>query len=412
MGNAAAETAASAATASSSRGNKHPNLATTKASLLLALVLLAAFSAPLAASQEDTDNDADADDVDWRPTCKLPSLSNLPEELGRPVPVTTGAGTGTTGTTKHVYPGVYVASSNLPRPLALHNLTEHQIVMNCVWDDPRVLGGNVIVPWSKFDPVGPGGNAGYGSRYDWTWVERQIDMWTSRGGGGSGNDDGGTATDRNGTAAANTTTTTTTTTGKKVNLLVWGVAQHVLQHVDGETATPGWVFERTDVPTIDDCVPADGKAEVPVTPVHNDATYRSLYQDALRAFYERYKRDPRVNYVRFGAGVGSENYPMNSAVAPNGPCRDVWTSRGGSVQDWIDHVVAMIEFFGSLQNENVFDRTWNDPDDPDDRTEDAKRNAPLVVSLNSFKEAGGTDDLPNAIFEAARIRRLGIGTQG
>ncbi|WP_395339147.1 hypothetical protein PN836_013755 [Ningiella sp. W23] len=281
------------------------------------------------------------------------------------------------------FPGIYVASSNLPANLPPEGEPRRAVVQSCTWSDARVYGGNIIVPWAKFDR-GPDRPAGI-PRYDYTWVEEQINLWAN--------------------APYN----------KKVNLLVWSSAQQTLQQFgedNSESMTPQWLFDL-GVPTVT-CDPdgEDGPREAfPTIAVHNNGVVRNQFRNALRAIYNRYKDDERINYVRFGAGVGSENYPINASIQTNGACRDEWSQVGGGPNAWRNHVEIMVRFFGELQNESASYQTLN-VDDPDLRTSSAIDNAPIVVSLNDFD--GTTDGLsaPQAAFEAARTRHLGIGTQG
>ena len=281
-----------------------------------------------------------------------------------------GAGEAVDG---HV-PGIYVASSNLPLNLPPEGDPRRDTVLACTWDDARVLGGNVIVPWSSFD-AGP--EAGT-DRYDFAFAEEQIDLWASR--------------------------------GKKANLLVWSSAQQAKQEFGGRSMTPQWLFDA-GVPTVT-CDPdgEGGDPALPTIPVHNDPVVRARFQEALRSIYERYKDDPRVNYVRFGAGVGSENYPINASIQTNGACRAAWEAKGGDAEAWRAHVLEMVRFFGTLQNEGG--ALADTPNAPDLRTAAAQDNAPIVVSLNDYKGTTQVPQIPRAAFNEAKVRRLGIGTQG
>lgn len=284
-------------------------------------------------------------------------------------------------------PGIYIASSNLPLnwPLDEIDRTRLNIISECAWDDARVLGGNVIIPWSKFD-YGPQ-QTDSRPRYNLSWVEEQISLWADN-------------------------------RDKKVNLLVWSSAQQTKQQFGngGESMTPQWLFDL-GVPTVRCNDNNDNKGDSPVLPVHNDVVVRQKFQEALSFIYNHYKDDNRINYFRFGAGVGSENYPINSGVNPNGPCRKVWEEKGGgNVNDWIEHLRTMIDFFGQLQNEGQFLATDID-DYVDNRPESAKDNKPIVVSLNDYKSLqevrqGNSHRAVDAIFNAARQHRLGIGCQG
>jgi hypothetical protein len=271
-------------------------------------------------------------------------------------------------------PGIYVASSNLPLNLPPEGDPRRDTVLACTWDDARVLGGNVIVPWSKFDR-GPDAGA---DRFDFGWAEDEIALWSAR--------------------------------GKKANLLVWGAAQQEKQQFDGESMTPAWLLAE-GVPTVS-CDPdgEGGDPALPTIPVHNDPVVRARFQEALAAFYERYKDDPRVNYVRFGAGVGSENYPLNKTIQANGACRAAWEAKGGDADAWRAHVGEMIRFFGTLQNEGGSLAVTRDAEDT--RTASARDNAPIVVSLNDYKGGTQTPDIPRFAFDEAKVRWLGIGTQG
>jgi len=75
-------------------------------------------------------------------------------------------------------------------------------------------------------------------------------------------------------------------------------------------------------------------------------------------------------------------------------------------------VASTIDFFGGIQNEGHYIFA---PGIADPHPMTVRDNAPIVVSLNDYAEAGkGSHDhrLANTAFEVARKRRIGIGCQG
>jgi hypothetical protein len=260
------------------------------------------------------------------------------------------------------YPGLYVASANLPRQVQNPDLP-------CASEDARTAGANVVVPWSKFDrgERGPDGER----VYDWSWVEAETAPWRER--------------------------------GQKVNLLLWGAAQRTFQHVDGEPATPAYVLAeaplvrcyriKNEGPGWSNLSADDPDAEARRDPDDNDVPihyapqYLRHYEPAIEAFVRRFEGEPWVNYMRVGIGVGAESYPMNGVPNADGPCRDEWEAAGFTTEVWRAHVMNMIDYLGSLDIQK-----------------------PFVVTLNKLD---GDEALPaDMARKAVEEHGFGIGTQG
>ncbi|WP_395339149.1 hypothetical protein PN836_013760 [Ningiella sp. W23] len=222
------------------------------------------------------------------------------------------------------FPGIYLASANLPR------VVNQDAKQKCVVNDPRTAGANIVIPWSKIDR---GQLDARGERiYDWSYVDQSTQAWRAR--------------------------------GQKVNLLLWGAAQRTFQHIDGERATPEYVLENAPVVR---CLrfedehghPKHDPLDVDV-PIHYHPEYLKHYKPMIEAFIRRFENEPWVNYMRVGIGVGAESYPANGANGINGPCRDEWEAAGFTAQIWRAHVLAMIDFIGTLSPKKAFVITLND----------------------------------------------------
>ena len=271
--------------------------------------------------------------------------------------------------------GLHVVSSNLPGgtyakdPSDPNGLADRNI--ECAHFDDRTSGGTVIIPWRQFDR-GPDAK----NRYRWGFVEDQIRPWAER--------------------------------GQVVNLLVWPASQKESQlFPNGRSATPQYVlrtgatFQCPDGTTQDNG--SSGKFKIPK---FWEARVRDRYQEALTAFAARYDGDPRVNYFRFGIGVGAESYPANGTTGPDNFCRENFVAlfpgdtdaqrANRAFNTWRTHALGMVRFFRELDTET-----------------------PIVVTLNDFRTRStqGVNKFPNDVArEATRNHhgypRLGLGVQG
>ena len=249
------------------------------------------------------------------------------------------------------FPGLYIASANLPRQ------EENRLTLECAALDARTTGANIVVPWSKIDRGAR--DAAGAPVYDWSYVEEVTAPWRGR--------------------------------GQKINLLLWGSAQRTFQHIDGEPATPAYVLAK--VPTVT-CVRGTDSAGRPVldpadiaVPIHYHPAYQAHFRPLIAAFFEHFADADWVNYLRVGIGVGAESYPANGVPNADGFCRDEWEAAGFTPAIWRAHVLGMIDFIGGLRP--------------------AK---PVVITLNKLD---GDANLPRDMArKAVEGYGFGIGTQG
>jgi hypothetical protein len=270
--------------------------------------------------------------------------------------------------------GLHVVSSNLPGATFnddANGLADRNI--ECAHFDDRTSGGTVIIPWRQFDT----GSSANGGRYFWDFIEEQIEPWASR--------------------------------GQVVNLLVWPAVQKESQKFpDGQSATPQFILNKSDVTfTCPDGSAQDtgSNGEVPIPKMWESRVY-TPYRQALEALVNRYENDDRINYFRFGIGVGAESYPANGTTTPTNFCRDTFvnlfpgsddTQRANTAfNTWLDYTVDSVQAFRSFDS--------------------AK---PVVVTLNDFRtrSSQGINKFANDTANAATgnylgYPPLGLGVQG
>ena len=240
--------------------------------------------------------------------------------------------------------GIYVALNN-PLPSTSPLRRNPALVERYLVHDDTLCGANLLVAWSAVDR-GPGQHP----RYDWSSVDKAAAPWIK--------------------------------VSKDVNLIVWGVAYD--STLSPTPVTPAYVLRG--VPT----VTCPGTND-PVTPVYWNAGYAQNYQTFMRAVVSRYGRDPSVGYIRFGLGVGGEDYPANHMT---GSCLSAWQAQGLSPRRWIDYSTAMIAFERTLTSRIPrFSRTS------------------LMVGINPLPGYPHSS-VPDIVARAAVQNGLGFGMQG
>ena len=272
--------------------------------------------------------------------------------------------------------GLHVVSSNLPggtfstNPADPNGLADRNI--ECAHFDDRTSGGTIIIPWRQFDR-GPNANP----RYRWGFVEDQIRPWAER--------------------------------GQVVNLLVWPAVQKASQRFpEGQSATPQYILNMGGVTFTCPEGTTQGtgtNGQLPL-PKFWEGRVKDRYREALEAFVRRYENDPRVNYFRFGIGVGAESYPANGTTTPTNFCRDAFvglfagdtdTQRANKAYNtWLTFTKESVRAFRGFDS-----------------------NKPIVVTLNDFRTrpAQGVNKFANdTADEATRTLQglppLGLGVQG
>lgn len=270
--------------------------------------------------------------------------------------------------------GLYVVSSNLPDATFTddaNGLADRNIV--CAhWDD-RTSGGTVVIPWAQFDR----GEGMSGGRYDWSFVEEQIAPWAVR--------------------------------GQLVNLLVWPAVQKESQQFpDGQPATPAYIMNQPGVTfqCPDGSAQGTGSSgELPL-PKFWEGRVKTPYREALLALVERYEDDDRINYFRFGIGVGAESYPANGTTTPTNYCRDDFISIFAGDNETQKANKAFNVWLGHAKESVLAFRAFDS----------AK---PIVVTVNDFRTstAQGLNKFPNDLANQATRNYhgyplAGLGVQG
>jgi len=158
--------------------------------------------------------------------------------------------------------GLFVVSSNLPgatfstNPNDANGLADRNI--ECAHFDNRTSGGTVIIPWRQFDR----GAGASGGRYNWSFIEEQIEPWDSR--------------------------------GQVVNLLVWPAVQKESQKFpQGQPATPQYILDLSGVTFQCPEGTAQGtgsNGQLPL-PKFWEGRVKKPYRQALQALVNRYEND-------------------------------------------------------------------------------------------------------------------------
>jgi hypothetical protein len=204
--------------------------------------------------------------------------------------------------------GVFINSGNHP-----YLDKQQEALRKYVIADPTNDGANLVIPWSKCD-LGNG-------QYDWSYVEKCAKPWWDA--------------------------------GKRVNLLIWTAVEVARQQVAGENMTPEYVRKQVTMIPVEY---AEGNYEIAAFWHEN---HRANYKKFIKAVIDRYQDEPRIGFMRFGFGVGAENYPANklNAQSPNLP---PFKAAGFSPQVWRDHVFSMIDYVASLKSRKYINMTMND----------------------------------------------------
>ena len=240
--------------------------------------------------------------------------------------------------------GLYLNTANLPTQ-------DWSRIAKFILNDPTVSGTNIVVPWSKVDR---GINAS--PQYDWSYVYEQAQPWIDA--------------------------------GKKVNILLWGVAQKAEQEFDGKSITPAYVLQQTE--TVSCQCKVGGKCELdpPETPVFWDEDYQKHYRQVVKAAVAEFSSKPWIGYFRFGIGVGAESYPANGVSYAKNPCTKKWQQPPINLSKsvWREHGLNFIDFLSTLDTSKT-----------------------ILVTINNY---GQSYDLAREMAAYAAEKGLGIGTQG
>lgn len=228
--------------------------------------------------------------------------------------------------------GLFVNAANSPAALA-----DEQEILQYTLTDSTVCGANLIVPWSSVD-AGPANTP----RYNWTFVQDSMKPWTSA--------------------------------GRIVNLIVWGVAEQNSQQY-GQPVTPSYVLGQVQTVQCGNDPPA---------PVYWQSGYLDNYEAFIKAVLAEYGNSPSVGYIRFGFGVGGEDYPQNGF--DQSPCLSSWQSAGYSYGGWQNYTLQLMAYEKSLDSPKQ-----------------------ILVGLNQIQ---GQNSVADAVAAQATADDFGFGVQG
>jgi hypothetical protein len=235
----------------------------------------------------------------------------------------------------------------------IHNFlpaSEQAAINKYVIPDPTACGASIVVLWSQVDN-GPGA----ATQYDFTSIEKAIGPWAKA--------------------------------GKPVNLLFAGASETGTN----DTATPKWVLAQTGsnaVPLVSCPDPgASQKASAPA-PVYWDQGYATPYRAFIAQVMKRFNNDPRIGYMRFGIGMGVEDYVQHGA---DGACAPTWAPYGlTGFAYWAAFSKDMVAYIKSLHPKKQ-----------------------IIIAINNFAGDGAPDSpnaVPNVVASAAAPRGIGFGT--
>ncbi len=163
--------------------------------------------------------------------------------------------------------------------------------------NPNISGANLEWGWAKTEPVE--------GQYDWSAVDRDINVWTSR--------------------------------GKSVILrFATGGQLQWSGSVDG-SYTPPWVFDKYGVPRVTEI---NGT----VFPVYWNAIFLQKLTDFVYAAAARYDKNPYVAAVEIGVGQGGETEP--DGAASNNPNQlQLWQKFGYTNALWWQTVQKIVGIY-------------------------------------------------------------------
>jgi hypothetical protein len=230
--------------------------------------------------------------------------------------------------------GLFALHPNLPGEASVYpNILQYAV------PDPTCAGASLTVFWSQVDQ-GPQASP----QYDWSSVMQYAQPWIAA--------------------------------GKKVNLLVWGVAEQDQQQPNNQSVTPQYVLDQVD------------KVEVsgmPATPVFWEPGYINNYEKFMQAVVREFGNESWIGYIRFGIGVGGEDYPENNFNVD--PQATAWAPYGLTEQKWTQYSLSVLDFESTLNSPKL-----------------------LMVGINQFQNKD--PQLSDAVAARAVQYGFGFGTQG
>jgi len=234
----------------------------------------------------------------------------------------------------------------------IHNFlpaSELAAIQQYVLPDKTVCGASIVVLWSQIDK-GPAAKR----QYQFSVVQKAIAPW----------------------AAA----------GKPVNLLFAGASETGAN----DTATPAWVLAQTGsnaVALVSCPNPGMGQGVSAPAPVYWQPGYATPYRAFIAAVIKKYGSDHRIGYMRFGIGMGAEDYVQHGA---DGACASDWAPYGLSASFWGTFSSNLVSYIASLHSKRQ-----------------------IMIAINNFAGDGAPKSktaVPNVVAATATAAGIGFGT--
>jgi len=216
--------------------------------------------------------------------------------------------------------------------------SEANAVQTYLMPNAAASGANIFVQWAEVDQ-GPTANP----QYVWSSIDSQIQSWTA--------------------------------VGKKVNLIVWDVADDTVN-----TATPTYVLNNLGSNNV---TTACNSGEA--TPNYFNAAFQGPYKAFMQQLIQYYGSNPTIGYIRFGLAQGGETYP-NQGFDSDPDCSAAFTTWGWTPTSWVSYLTSML----------AYEATLNSPKQ-------------LMVGIN---EVNTLTSIPDQVAAAAVSYKIGFGSQG
>lgn len=210
-------------------------------------------------------------------------------------------------------------------------------VQTYLMSNPVVSGANFFVEWAAVDQ-GPSANP----QYDFSSVDSQLQSWIAA--------------------------------GKKVNLIVWPVADATVN-----TSTPTYVLNNLGAANTTLCNGTE------VTPNYFSADFQTPYKAFIQALLQHYTGNTSIGYIRIGLAQGGETYP-NLGFDSQSSCSTAFTNWGWTATSWTNYLTSMLDYEASL-----------------------KPSMQLMVGINTVNQY---TSIPDAVAADAVSHKFGFGSQG
>jgi hypothetical protein len=211
-------------------------------------------------------------------------------------------------------------------------------VQTYLMTNTAAAGANIYVEWAAVDQ-GPTANP----QYVWSSIDSAIQPWTA--------------------------------VGKKVNLIVWDVADDTTN-----TSTPTYVLNNLGSANI---TAACNSGEV--TPNYFSSAFQVPYKAFMQQLIQYYGSNPSIGYIRFGLAQGGETYP-NQGFDSDPDCSAAFTAWGWTPTAWVSYLTSML----------AYETTLNSPKQ-------------LMVGINTVNM---DTSIPDQVAAFAVSNKIGFGSQG